>query len=217
MNHRALIIAAAALALMGCACSPSGEETSASPTATTASPTATASPTPTVPSPTAPESPLATPTAVIPPASDIAFPEGSSYWRNSARIPVIAYRAADNLCWYYWVGLEAKQRFTGTLTPLEGRLVWDGILGTLAFPGETPSAAPLTAEFSLLGDSGNWKVNRTDPPTPGEGSFLLDDAWAPITAEEAAEDFALLTGLSGYDAPVLTSCPSPSEFGVPGE
>ena len=213
------VIAAAVLVLAGCACSPS-EDAAPAATAMPQTPAATATPTPTAtptsePSatPTAPESPLATPTQVIPPASDIAFPEGSTYWRNQARIPVIVYRAADTLCWYYWTGLEAKQRFTGTLTPEDTRQVWNGVLGTLAYPGETPSAIRMTVEFSPLSDSGNWLVARIDEPATGADSYLLYDGWAPITAEDAAADFAQNTGLTGYEAPVLTSCPAPSDFG----
>lgn len=126
---------------------------------------------------------------------------------------MIAYRAANTLCWYYWTGLEARQRFTGTLTPSGANLLWNGVLGTYAYPGETPSSVPMTVEFALLGDTGNWKVTRTDEPTGGAGAYLLNDGWVPITAEEAAEDFALVTGLSGYDAPVLTSCPAAADFG----
>lgn len=220
MNVRIAVVALAALALTGCACSPSANDAPASPVAS--SPTRSApSPSPTNPTPTttptptatAPESPLATPTQVIPPASDIAFPEGSTYWRNQARIPVIVYRAADTLCWYYWTGLEARQQFTGTLTPEDTRLVWNGVLGTLAYPGETPSAIRMTVEVAPLGDSGNWLVARIDEPATGADSYLLYDGWAPITAEEAAADFAQNTGLTGYEAPVLTSCPAPSEFG----
>jgi hypothetical protein len=214
------VLAAAVLTVAGCSCSPSEEGVTA-PTAASPSPPVSATPTPTDTStgtagPSAiskpPESPLATPTQVIPPASDIAFPEGNTYWRNQARIPVIVYRAADTLCWYYWTGLEAKQRFTGTLTPSDPDLLWDGVLGTMAYPGETPSAVPMTVSFTRLADSGNWKVTRTDPPTGGEGAFLLNDAWSPITADEAAADFALVTGLNGYTAPVLTSCPSAADF-----
>lgn len=211
MNAWIAVLATATLAVTGSACSSTSDAppSSVATTSPSATPTATPSATPSTPTN---ESPLATPTQVIPPASDISFPEGSTYWRNSARIPVIVYRAAENLCWYYWTGLEVKQQFTGTLTPTEGLLQWQGIFGTYAYPGQTPSSVPMTVEFNLLGDSGNWKVTRTDQPSGGAGAFLLNDAWAPITAQEAAEDFSLTSGLSGYDAPTLTSCPTPADF-----
>jgi len=217
------VLAVTTLVTAGCACSPGANSSeSPAPASTSAPATPSTSPLPSTPStplggpstpqPTPPGSPVATPTQMIPPASDIDFPEGSTYWRNSARIPVIAYRAADTLCWYFWTGLEATQRFTGTLTSANSVLQWDGVLGTSAYPGQIPSATPMMVQLRRLDDSGNWSVVRTDPPTGGMSAFMLNDAWAPSTAQDVAADFALTTGLSGYDAPVLTWCPAVSEF-----